>query len=196
MESGKHLDLDPLVLAGLRAGDPSALAECYRLYGARVYRLCRGLLCQPTDAEDAVQEVFLKLLDRAGQFEGRARFSTWLHRLTVNHCLHRLEKEHRRRADALDRELVDDAATPARRAEGEESRVLLAKLLLRIPPAHRAVLVLRELEGLAYVEIAEVLAVPVGTVMSRLARAREGLARLVPPASTPSVPATTTRTAS
>ncbi len=180
MESGKSTDLDPRVLAGLREGDPWALEESYRLLGARVYRVSRGLLAQVSDAEDATQEVFLKLFERAGQFDGRARFTTWLHRLTVNHCLHRLERERLRRSKDLDPDLVDDGESPSRVAEGSEARTRVEELLARIPPAHRAVIVLRELEELSYSEIGEVLDIPVGTVMSRLARAREGIARLIP----------------
>lgn len=182
-------DLAPAVLAGLRRGEADALADCYRAFGARVYRICRGLLRQEHDAQDATQEVFLKVLERASQFGGRSRFATWLHRLTVNHCLHRLEKEERRRAGsldrALDRALDDERAcepalvardpSPAEGLVAREARKRVEDLLARLPAEQRAVLVLRELEGLSYAAIAEVLGVPPGTVMSRLARARERL---------------------
>jgi RNA polymerase sigma-70 factor (ECF subfamily) len=149
-----------------------------------VYRLCLRLLGLAAEAEDATQEVFLKLFERAASFDGRARFSTWLHRLTVNHCLHRIEKERLRRTDPLgedDPKLRDPGPGPARALERDETREHLAALLARLSPEHRSVLVLRELEELPYQEIAETLAVPVGTVMSRLARAREALVRLARP---------------
>lgn len=193
LESG---DLEPGVLAGLRRGEPDALEDCYRAFGARVYRLCRGMLRQEHDAQDATQEVFLKVLERAYQFSGRSRFTTWLHRLTVNHCLHRLEKEERRRAGSLygvldgsldgcgdgpggppetEPQLVSREPAPCDGLVVAEARERVEDLLARLPAAQRAVVVLRELEGLSYAAIAEVLDIPAGTVMSRLARARERL---------------------
>lgn len=151
-------------------------------HGARVYRLCLRLLGNQADAEDATQEVFLKLPERIGSFSGRARFSTWLYRLTVNHCLHLLERERLRRVEALPeadhRHPRDEGGTPLEHASRAEAQATIQGWLQRLSSAHRAVIVLREIEGLSYQAIAEVLDIPEGTVMSRLARAREGLARL------------------
>lgn len=191
-------DIDPSVLARLRAGDVGALEVCWREYGGRVFRVCRALLSQDSDAEDATQEVFLKLFERTHQFADRARFSTWLHRMTVNHCLNRIEKEGRRRARPNEieeavrnghepEEPLDRAPSPVEMAEEKEAQSRLDRLLERVPAEQRAVLVLRELEGLSYAEIAETLSIPEGTVMSRLARARERittLARTAPHGST------------
>lgn len=178
------MDPDLELARRLARGDREALREVWELHGARVHRLCRHVLGRAGEAEDATQEVFLKLFERAASFDGRARFTTWLHRLTVNHCLNRLEKERLRRTDALgdgEPELHDPASGPARALECDEARGRLAALLARLSPEHRSVLVLRELEELTYEEIAATLAVPVGTVMSRLARAREALVRLARP---------------
>jgi RNA polymerase sigma-70 factor (ECF subfamily) len=163
----------------LRAG--AALESCYREHGARVYRLCLQMLGQPADAEDAAQEVFLKVLDRSGQFEGRAAFSTWLHRLTVNLCLNRLERERLRVAVPLSPEEGALAAgqSPWPQAAARAAAARVTALLARLPLEHRLVLHLREVEGLAYREIAAALGIPLGTVMSRIARARESLSRLV-----------------
>jgi len=185
METEESDRLPEAVLAGLRAGEASALEDCYRRFGSRVYRICRGMLRQPTDAEDATQEVFLKVLVRAHQFEERARFSTWLHRLTVNLCLNRIEKERLRVGPSIELgegaggELVDQALSPLEAAVRGEAGSRALTLLAQLPPDSRAVLVLRELEELTYAEIAQVLSVPVGTVMSRLARAREKVTALV-----------------
>ncbi|MEQ1892598.1 MAG: RNA polymerase sigma factor [Planctomycetota bacterium] len=178
------MDPDQDLARRLARREREALREVWELHGARVHRLCRHLLGRAAEAEDATQEVFLKLFERAASFDGRARFSTWLHRLTVNHCLHRIEKERLRRTDPLGEDgpqPCDPAAGPARALEHDEARAHLAALLARLSPEHRSVLVLRELEELTYEEIAETLAVPVGTVMSRLARAREALVRLARP---------------
>lgn len=176
------MDLDHSELARLRAGDVRALEGCWRLYGERVLRLCANLLGNPDDAEDAAQEVFLKVFERAHQYQGESRFSTWIWRLTVNHCLNRMEREELRRGAPLpvrtEDEPVDDALSPPDAAHASEERESLYALLDRLEPAQRAVILLREVEGLAYSEIAEVLAVPVGTVISRLSRARERLVAL------------------
>ena len=173
-------DPDAALVRGLRRQEMSALRQAYERHGARIHRLCLRLLGRPADAEDATQEVFLKLFERAASFAGRARFSTWLHRLTVNHCLHRLEREHLRDSSTLlDGALeTDPADSPIELLSQSEARESLQQLLSRLTPEHRAVLVLREIEQLSYQEIAETLAIPVGTVMSRLARARTELVRL------------------
>jgi RNA polymerase sigma-70 factor (ECF subfamily) len=175
------MDPDRFLVERLRAGDSGALELAYRAHGARVYRLCLRLLLREPEAEDATQEVFLRCLERIQGFDGRARFTTWLHRLTTNHCLHRLEREELRRAEPLpelDHEPGDGAASPLEHAARAEARETLATLLARLSSEHRSVLVLREIEQLSYAEIARTLAIPEGTVMSRLARAREQLVRL------------------
>lgn len=184
------MDLDPSLAQGLRRGSPDALAEVYRLHGAAVHRLCLRILGRATEAEDATQEVFVRLLERASTFEGRSALRTWIHRLTVNHCLHRLEKERRRDAEALPTDLLSGDPSPVEAAERGESRERLATLLARLPIDLRVALVLREIEQLSVREIAETLGIPEGTVLSRLFRARERLSAWVAP---PAAPSPTTR---
>lgn len=180
------MDPDQALVRGLENRETSALREAYERHGERVQRLCLRLLGRPADAEDAAQEVFLKLFERAGSFDGRARFSTWLHRLTVNHCLQRMERERLRLVRSLpedggagsERALIDPCETPPEALSRTETRLELQGWLARLSGEHRAVLVLRELEGLSYREIADTLAIPEGTVMSRLSRAREQLVEL------------------
>ena len=175
------MDPDQTLAQRLARGEMGALKEAYERHGERVQRLCLRLLGRRADAEDATQEVFLKLFERARSFDGRARFSTWLHRFTVNLCLHRIEREHLRLARALPEDegaLVDPRASPAEALGRTEARESLQRLLARLSPEHRAVLVLRELEELSYQEIAAALELPEGTVMSRLSRARGELVRL------------------
>lgn len=179
------MDVDPTLAQGLRRGSPDALAEVYRLHGAAVHRLCLRILGRRTDAEDATQEVFVRLLERARSFEGRSALRTWIHRLTVNHCLHRLEKERRRDAEALPPDLLTADPSPVEVAERGESRERLVALLARLPVDLRVALVLREIEQLSVREIAETLTIPEGTVLSRLFRARERLATWVAPPTTP-----------
>lgn len=176
------MDPDHALVEGLKRGEPDALHQTYERHGERVQRLCRRLLGRAADAEDAAQDVFVRLLERARSFDGRARFSTWLHRLTVNTCLHRIERERLRRGPPLPAdgdEPADARASPLDAAARAEAGERLERLLGRLTAEHRAVLVLRELEQLSYREIALTLGIPEGTVMSRLSRARESLLHLL-----------------
>jgi RNA polymerase sigma-70 factor (ECF subfamily) len=175
------MDPDEALAGRLVRREMAALKEAYERHGERVQRLCLRLLGRRADAEDAAQEVFLKLFERGPSFDGRARFSTWLHRLTVNLCLSRMERERLRSAHALPEgahALADASGSPDDALSRTEAREALQQLLGRLSSEHRSVLVLRELEQLSYQEIAAALAIPEGTVMSRLSRARAELARL------------------
>lgn len=132
-------------------------------------------------AEDATQEVFLRVFEQINRFEGRSTFSTWLYRLAVNHALNFLKQKRRRerisvgeRADPAEC-LPDLSCTPHDAVTQREHRRELQHLLSLLSIEHRTVVVLREIEELSYREIAAVLDIPAGTVMSRLSRAREAL---------------------
>jgi RNA polymerase sigma-70 factor (ECF subfamily) len=178
------MDPDLALVEGLRRREMDSLQQAYERHGTWVQHLCRRFLGRGSDAEDAAQDVFVKLYERAGSFDGRSRFSTWLHRLTVNLCLHRLERERLRAARALPSDEdapLDSGAGPSDALARVEANAQLEQLLGRLSPEHRAVVVLRELEQLSYREIALALDLPEGTVMSRLSRAREQLVRFVEP---------------
>lgn len=131
-----------------------------------------------SDAQDAAQDVFLKLVQGLNQFGGRAKFSTWLHRVTVNHCLNALNRKRTSQAGSLadvTEPLSAVTEDPSRAAERVEAAEQLHQQVQRLPLRLRAVLQLREIEELTYEEIAARLNIPKGTVMSRLSRAREKL---------------------
>ena len=131
------------------------------------------------DAEDATQEAFLRAFKHAGKFDGRSRFSTWLYRLTLHHCLNKVQQRDRKRAsehraaELLERAYDQSAASPLERIAHKEQSEFLDNVLEALPDKYRTCLVLREVGGMSYGEIAEILEIPVGTVMSRLSRARE-----------------------
>jgi len=169
------------VIESMQRGQISALEEVFNLYGERVFGVCLGILGNRVDAEDASQEVFLRAFQQAARFSGRSRFSTWLLRLATNHTLNHAKAAKRRKR--LSEPLLEDASSagpaPDHGAIGGELREAIAELLQQIPLEQRQVLVLREMEGLSYAELAEVFAVPIGTVTSRLIRGREKLRALV-----------------
>ncbi len=178
--------VDPSLSALRRcaAGHADGLAELFERHGDQVYRLCFHLLNSPAEAEDATQDVFLRILDKAGGFQGKSLVKTWIHRITMNHCLNLLDKRKRAPQSLLNGEVVlaPAVATEASGLEQSELADQVRDLVARLPEDGRAVFVLREVEGLSYREIAETLELAPGTVMSRLARARERFRQLAGPA--------------
>lgn len=175
-------DIDQQDLERCRRGDAAGLEAVFEVFGDRVFRMCLSLLGQHADAEDAAQEVLLRILDKARSFAGRSSFSTWVYRVTVNHCLNRRKQG---RSPASLSELTEQQhptcvePSPFEASARAEQREQLSRLLDGMRSEFRAVLVLREVEGLSYRECAEVLEIPLGTVMSRLARARSRLEALL-----------------
>ncbi len=173
--------------AGRPAGDgpaPGRLEALFREYAPRVYRLALRCGLDAQEAEDGVQEVFLKVQRRLDTFRGEAALSTWLYQVALRTLLdhrRRVVRQTRPRGLGGEEESLPagpgEPAAPADAAIRNERRRLVREALDRLPPRHREVLVLRELEGLAYRDIARILGVAQGTVESRLFRARERLAR-------------------
>ena len=162
---------EALWIARARAGDEAAYRWLLGRYRARVVRLAAHVLHGDGDAEDLAQEAFVRAFQRLGSFRGRGRFSAWLFSLTVRLCLDRRRSARFRRevpADAAPN-AVSNAVSPD---ASPDTRLLIDALLDRLTPPLRAALVLRELEGFEYDEIAEMLQIPVGTVRSRLHAAR------------------------
>jgi RNA polymerase sigma-70 factor (ECF subfamily) len=159
----------------LRAGQPRAFEELVRAYQHRVFGVALRMLGGRADAEDVAQEVFLRVHRAIGEFRGEARLSTWLYGITSNLCLNRLTSADRTRMHR-DHEAVmraaSDAADAASAVERSEVEAALRQAIAELPDDRRIVVVLRDLEGLSYDEIAQALALEPGTVRSRLHRAR------------------------
>jgi len=193
----------------LRGGDATALEGLMREYASRVYRLAFGITRNQGDAEEVVQDVFLTLATKSAMFEGRSAVGSWIYRITTNAALnkrrgkrHEVEtslEEHRPAfmADGHregDRSflLADWSQNPERELLSGEARRTLERALDALPDRYRAVLVLREVEELANEEVAELLGESVGSVKSRLHRARqalrEQLTRTLAAAERPSAP--------
>ncbi len=157
-------------------GDVRGIGVLFDVFGDRVYRLSFNLLGCHAEADDATQEIFLRIFDKAGTFAGRSQVSTWVHRLTVNFCLNLLKVRKRRPLTLVDGGLELQNSAEREAGADLESRETVAQvrsLLARLPFEARTIFVLREIEGCSYQEIGEILALPPGTVMSRLSRARD-----------------------
>jgi RNA polymerase sigma-70 factor (ECF subfamily) len=178
---------DRELVSSCRTGDPGAFARLVRLHEGMVFNLAARLLGDAEEARDVAQEVFLQVFRMLGRFEGRSRLKTWIYRIAVNQCHNRRRFWHRRRRDreeALDEGLDPRGArsgsdggeaSPYEEALRQERARRVQEALLQLSFEHRAVLVLREVEGLTCEEVGVALGVPEGTVKSRLSRAREAM---------------------
>jgi RNA polymerase sigma-70 factor (ECF subfamily) len=167
----------PDLLGRLRRGEPGAFEDLVIAHQHRVYGLALRMLGRPAEAEDVAQEVFFRAHRGLAGFRGDARLSTWLHTICSRLCLTRLA-ERRQRGDPDDTALAtlaDGRAGPEEHAARGELATALQAALDRLDPERRLVVLLRDVEGLAYEEIAAALDLPVGTVRSRLSRARAEL---------------------
>ena len=165
----------PSLTDRLRAGEARAFEEMVRLHQHRVFGVAVRMLGNGAEAEEVAQETFLRAYRGLAAFRGDAKLSTWLYAIASRLCLNRLAAGERRLTrhgdEALSR-LPSDHPDPAARAEQGELEAALHRAIAELPDDRRIVVVLRDLEGLSYEEVAETLALPVGTVRSRLHRAR------------------------
>ncbi len=181
---------DEELVRRFQAGDRAAFAELVRRYQDRVYTLSRRWLGDAAVAEEVAQDVFVAIYRSLAGFRGDARLSTWIYRITVNHCKNRHAWRTRRAAgrhDSLDaprdggegpaRELPSPDAGTDRGIHRSEAAEIVQRALDLLEEEQRVIIVLRDIQDLSYDEIAEVLDLPRGTVKSRLHRARARLAR-------------------
>jgi RNA polymerase sigma-70 factor, ECF subfamily len=170
---------DPGLLERAREGDPAAFDEIVDRYERRVFAVALRIVRNNDDARDVTQEVFVTALRALKGFRGDAQLSTWFHRVTVNASLDLVRKRRRREHSSVD-ELTDQPAGEP----GPEAEAIAAvrarevhKALGALAPDQRALIVMHDLHDLDYAECAEALGIPLGTVKSRLHRARLALAR-------------------
>ena len=168
------------LIQAARNGDQVAFGELVQQYQKRVFALAVRMCPTPELAEEAAQEAFLAAWQGLPFFRGDSAFATWLYRLTSNACVDLLRKENRHQGPSLDDETVsaevpDPAPTPEKAVEQQELRRQIEAGLQTLSPEHREVLILREIHQLRYDEIADSLSLDVGTVESRISRARKQL---------------------
>jgi RNA polymerase sigma-70 factor (ECF subfamily) len=175
------------LIAGLRAGEEAAYETLILRFEHPIYNLVSRLTNDPSDAPDVVQEVFLKVFRNVQSFRGQSSLKTWIYRIAVNESRNHRRWFGRHRSQEIMLEaapgethsyldwLPDPARSPMELAIDHEREALIEAALAEINPHYRAALVLREIEGLSYEEIADILETSLGTVKSRILRGREAL---------------------
>lgn len=172
------MDDDRVLVDAARRGDERAVDELLRHHYRGLYGLCRRFARNDADAQDLAQDAVIAILRGLPGFDGRSSFKTWAFRVTTNTCLMDARRRSRRPAlapeDAQSTEPVSPSPLPD---DVAATRLDVDAVLASLSDEHRAAVVLRDVVGLEYAEIAEVLDVPVGTVRSRIARGRAAVAR-------------------
>ena len=177
------------VVEAVRNGDSAAFEQLVLENQQRVYNLALRMVGNPDDAYDMSQEAFIKAYNSIQSFRGDSKFSVWLYRLTTNVCLDFLRSETRKSHGSLtfaeeenddkELEIPDERFSPQDEAERRELREAVRRGLKALPPDYRAILLLREIDGLSYEEIGSVLELEAGTVKSRIFRARKKLCEIL-----------------
>jgi RNA polymerase sigma-70 factor (ECF subfamily) len=181
---------DSRLLRGLRAGIEPAYEELIARYQQPVYSIVYRLLGDQSDACDVVQEVFLKVFRSVNSFRERSSLRTWIYRIAVNeaHNHRRWFCRHKKREVAIGHEdnehrtydiTPDPGPSPFDRALDRETQMLIEQALDEISPVFRTAVILRDIEGFGYEEIADILQISLGTVKSRILRGREALRRVL-----------------
>jgi RNA polymerase sigma-70 factor, ECF subfamily len=173
---------EPVLVAAAQRGDISAFETLVGRYERKIFRLTQNITQNREDAEDAMQEAFLKAYEHLGDFEGNSRFYTWLVRIAVNQALMKLRKrrpnvvsldeELDTGEDMLPREVEDWGPSPEQRYQQTELSGILNKVIGQLDPSFRIVFQLRDIEELSTEETAQALGLSVPAVKSRLLRAR------------------------
>ena len=164
-----------------QAGDTEAFGELVTKYRAKIFTMVYRIVCNENDAWDLAQEGFLKAWRSIHQFQGRSLFYTWLYSLTVNLAIDSLRRKGRRGEVELDDAIPSSLPSPRANYHRNEIRQHINAALAQLSPEHRAVIVLKEVEDLQYQEIAKILNLSIGTVMSRLFYGRKQLQSILRP---------------
>ena len=174
-------DIPRDIIEKAASGDIRAFEEVYKAYSSIVYTVAFNITRNAQDAEEATQDVFVKVYRKLQGFKFESSFGTWIYRIAANTAINIYHSRARRKEYPVDNEEIARAADPGAEAkandelERESAGSKISRLLGVLSPEHRSCIVLREIEGLDYKEIADALKIPLNTVRSRIKRAREAM---------------------
>src|SRR5438552_4205367 len=182
-KAGEDVNSELVLVQAAKKGDLEALSELVKRYDRNIFRIAQHITHNEEDAQDVVQEAFLKAYQNLEQFQGNSKFYTWLVRIAVNEALMKLRRRRSDKTVSLDedvvteegsmpREVADWSPNPEQLYGQSELGDILKKTIQGLPPGFRAVFVLRDVEGLSTEETAEMLGLSIPAVTSRLLRAR------------------------
>ena len=177
---------DTELIRAFQKGNRSAFDTLVLKHKEKIFNLCYWFLQDYEEADDMAQEAFIKAFKSLKKFRFQSAFSTWLYRVAVNTCKNRLkssEYRHKKRTISLSNpggnkernrlmEIKDGSPSPVQKLEAKERRILIRKGIDLLPPKRRALLVLRDIQGLSYEEISQITGLNLGTIKSSLSRAR------------------------
>jgi RNA polymerase sigma-70 factor (ECF subfamily) len=186
---------DAVLVQKWRKGDTAAIETLISKYQGRIYNLILKICSNPDDAAELTQDTFVKLIENIDKFESRSSFYTWAFRIAVNLTLNYRKRKASVGFTSLDAEIASDderarqglsailsdnkTPDPAKVAENKELHGLVQKAISKLDEEYRIIIVLRDIEGMDYEQIAEVLGTELGTVKSRLSRARAALRQIL-----------------
>jgi RNA polymerase sigma-70 factor (ECF subfamily) len=183
-------DPDRSLVEAAAAGDRDAFGALVVRYQSRIVNLARVMVGDAAEADDLAQDVFIRAYKAIGKFRGESAFRTWLHRVAINVIQSHLASRSRRwrlwgtarpRTDDEHDRVADVPSTAPSVEDDAVRRQVIDRALASLPPDMRAAVMLRDVQGFEYAEIADILGVPIGTVESRIFRARQRLRPLLAP---------------
>jgi RNA polymerase sigma-70 factor (ECF subfamily) len=183
---------DEEIVARVRAGEVALFEQLMRRHNARIYRAARAILRDDNEAEDVMQDAYVRAYEHLADFEGRAKLSTWLTRIAVHEALARVRRG--RRFESMESHEEDVAMkrtgtdNPEQQTSDVEMRGVLETAVAALPDDFRSVFVLRAVEGMSGAEVAECLGIPEETVKTRLHRARGKLQEMLVASIEPALP--------
>lgn len=173
------IDIDLTIVEQASQGDLGAFEKVYRMTSGFVYNVALRMTHNPADAQEVVQDVFMSVYKNLKNFQFRSNFKTWIYRIAVNTAINRYRKFNKEERNRVDYDKAVQVLPSASSADEEalqgEKEAKLQQWLGALSLEHKTCLILREIEGLSYQEMASVLSVPINTVRSRLKRARQAL---------------------
>ncbi|WP_066634489.1 RNA polymerase sigma factor [Desulfolucanica intricata] len=179
---------DDVLIEKSKQGDLDAFEQLVRRYENKIYNICYRFMGNHADASDLAQETFIRLYKALPKFRGESGFMTWLYRICGNVCRDELRRQQRRQKVFLDESsngpvlsasIRSQDLLPEEMLERQELKLMIQSCMNSLSEDHRLILILREIQGLSYEELAEVLDCTLGTVKSRLSRARLALKEII-----------------
>jgi RNA polymerase sigma-70 factor (ECF subfamily) len=181
---------EKLLLERAKSGDIEAFEKLIMGSEKKVYNIALKMTGSHDDAMDLSQEVFIKVYKSLNKFKEEASFFTWIYRITHNICIDEIRKKKKVVSISLDeeyesdngnisRQFADNSLGPLEQLEIKEDMVILKKAIVKLSPQHRVALIMRDIQGMTYEQISEILKCPQGTVKSRINRARYELKEII-----------------